>query len=73
MKKIDYSLILSICAIALFISGIITFAAGGQNTVGFLCTTAGFLFLTVGISFRRKEENAQTEKKADDAKNEKDK
>ena len=67
MKKIDRSTILSICSIQLFVAGIITFAAGGQNTIGFLFTTTGFLFLTVGISFRRRED-VQYEEKADDKK-----
>ena len=62
MKKIDKSLILNICATLLFVAGIITLAAGGQNTTGFLFTTTGFLFLTIGISFRRREEAQPKEK-----------
>lgn len=68
MKKIDKALILNICTILLFVSGIITIAAGGNTTVGLLFNTSGFLFLTVGISFRRRED-AQTEKKEDETNN----
>jgi hypothetical protein len=50
----------------LFVAGIITFAAGGNNTTGFLFTTTGFLFLALGIGARRKEDA-----KAEDEKDEK--
>ena len=60
MKNFDRITALNISAILLFVAGIITFAAGGNNTTGFLFTSSGFLFLTLGISARRKED-AQTE------------
>ena len=58
-------MILSICAVLLFVAGIVTFATGDQNTIGFLWTSAGFLFLTISISFRRKEDAQKEEKKED--------
>ena len=70
MKKIEKSMILSICAILLFVAGIITFGAGENNTIGFLFTTTGFLFLTVSISFRRQEDAQKEEKEAKEEKQE---
>jgi len=61
-------MILNICACLLFVAGILTFAAGGNNTIGFLFTTNGFLFLTIGISFRRKEDAHTEEKKVKEEK-----
>ena len=71
MKKIDRSMILNICAILLFVAGIITFAVGDNNPTGFLFTSTGFLFLMLGISSRRQEdakaeETKETEEKVEE-------
>ena len=67
MKKIDKSIIFSICATLIFISSIIVFGIGDNITVGFLLSTAGFLFLTLSLRFRRKEEEKAKEKKENES------
>ncbi len=71
MKKIDSSTVLSICSALFFVAGIITFVFGDNNTMGFLFTTNGLLFLTIGINLKRQAgtETQNREEKADEEEN----
>lgn len=58
-KSTVFSIIFNLCAIALFIAGIITFSREANTTLGTTFVSGGFVFLMLGIYLSRRNRNGK--------------
>ncbi|MBO7303979.1 MAG: hypothetical protein J6V09_01995 [Clostridia bacterium] len=58
-KSSVFSIIFNLCAIVLFLAGIITFSREASTTLGTTFVSGGFTFLMLGIYLSRRSRNGK--------------